>query len=704
MKIVPEAEFPGPATPHGLSPYDSWARRLMVRRPDTRLVQPVRVRLRPDRTDAAERMLDEALAGGRVFAEGRPPRDATGGYSAGKAALAASGGRRPSDPRDATRPGGDSFLLYWDDAEDSELAALVEGAAEIEARSRLLEGPLVPGELAPPPAVTPDGSTGPVVAVIDDGLGFLNQRFRSADGERTRFHAIWLQAFRDIPAPPFGPRYTHAGEMLYRPDIDAILTARGRHLDEGAVYREICSTLVAPGEHASLEFAFTHGTAVCDIAAGAFPGSGDPAETWPLIGVQLPPEAVDQTSGEQLEFWIVEAVRWILSEAARAYAGRAVVINLSFASFAGPKDGTKAIEARVAALVDDWNRVQPARAMVVYAFGNDFRSDQRAMFRLARTWQGVDWNVKPGNRESAHAELRVPDGVSPGDLSVRATAPDGSVLDLTPLAAGASWLILGPDGAVVGRFAHVPRQAVLPGVDTPAFYLFTIAPTHPDVPADHRGLAGRWQIALRKATHGKLDARIEIQRGDTPHGYPLHGLQTHLDHPDAHEWEARRMNYSLPAPSGPITRSGTHSSFVTARSMGVLRVAAAVSDSGNPGRRFHASTYSAKGAPPVAIRPDLTGLADDAPGLPGRIAAGTISGSTRTLAGTSIAAAQATRAIATDLMSVWAPFPDWAAFDAWLPYLVATFGKVPMAPDAPRVGPGVIVRPRPGGPRRLMGG
>lgn len=683
-----------------LSPYDAWARMVEGLPAPPRggtILQPALIRLREgaDR-DGLLRLTDDIHSSALRLDGCDMQRLSDWLCGQGLDPL-------PQVPADATSWSGDDpqFLAYWPVDANTAIIARHRDVFDVLELARPIMAPARAAAIALPPVAAADEDTGhPVVAVIDDGIGFLNARFRRERGDRTRFHAIWLQAFHDVPAPPFGPHYTTAGEMLYRHDIDAILTAFGARLDETAVYRAINRTLVAPGQHRSLDFSFTHGTGVTDIAAGAFPGTGDPAENWPLIGVQLPPEAVDNTPGWQLEPCIVSGVRWILAEMARAFPRRAVVINISFATFAGPKDGTKAIEARIGALLDAWNATRPARATVVYAFGNSRMDQQRAAFRLDARWQHVGWRILPDNRESAHCEMRTIDPGQIGRLGLRITPPQGGTLTLAPTPPGAGWLLHGPGGVIIGRFRHVPARAVLPGVVTPSFYLLSLAPTHPYAATTARGVPGLWRIELQAIDGAPLDARIEVQRGDTPHGYPTRGLQTRLDAETAHGWETPQQNYSLPEPQGPITRAGSHSSFVTARAIGALRVAAAMQDPTAPVHRFRPSLYSAEGAPPVATGPHLSGLADSGPGQRGTVAAGTISGSGRTLTGTSAAAAQVTRCIAVSLMADAAPLPDQAALDAYIALLVATMGLGGQAALMSRQGAGTLFSPPGGRPRR----
>ncbi|WP_372836583.1 S8 family serine peptidase, partial [Puniceibacterium confluentis] len=220
----------------------------------------------------------------------------------------------------------------------------------------------------------------PIVAIIDDGIGFLNARFRKPTGAgkyRTRFHAVWLQALETRPRGP-GPRRAHIGEIYSRKDINTWL-ARGDALEEAAVYSALNQQLYGTEEHRALEFGRSHGTHVLDLAAGADPeATGDPVHRWPLLGVQLPPEAVSDTSGMRFESYMVQAVRWVLSQSALIDKKAPVIINLSLGMLAGPKDGSSFAEYQIAREAAVWEQVTGQPVRVVWAFGNNRRSRQVA--------------------------------------------------------------------------------------------------------------------------------------------------------------------------------------------------------------------------------------------------------------------------------------------------------------------------------------
>ncbi|TAG31140.1 MAG: hypothetical protein EAZ40_00755, partial [Rhodobacterales bacterium] len=177
----------------------------------------------------------------------------------------------------------------------------------------------------------------PIAAVIDDGIGFLNARFRQSWGH-TRIKAVWLQA------PERLGEATRAdvvcGRVLEADDIDAHLVT-GR--DEAEVYRMVNRALLPVMDGALTNRRVAHGTHVLDLAAGAAPWDGDPVQAIPILAVQLPPASVRETTGRRMETYLLQGLRWILAQALRLAKGAnvpPVVVNISLGSLAGPGDRT----------------------------------------------------------------------------------------------------------------------------------------------------------------------------------------------------------------------------------------------------------------------------------------------------------------------------------------------------------------------------
>ncbi|MFQ6552491.1 hypothetical protein AAD018_009120 [Aestuariibius insulae] len=498
-----------------------------------------------------------------------------------------------------------------------------------------------------------DPTDAPTIAIIDDGIGFLNQRFcRDGDPMTTRFEGVWLQALKPIFIPNFGPVYVMAGAALSPVDINAVL-ARGPELEEDHVYRQINRALVSPGEHPSTEFPFTHGTFVGDLAGGAEPGAEDPVEEWPLLGVSLPPLAVSNTAGTQLEPSIVMAVHWCLGRAEALGGNGPLVINVSFGTMAGPRDGSKLLERIIAWDLAEWEARTKRCARIVFSFGNN-RVD-RLVGRIAPSEEkGImaDWRALPDDFAASYLEVRADDPSDVARLAVSLGAPDTGGLDAAGLPPG-FYIALSRNGKDYARIYHVGARTAFGGGQQPPYYLLALAPTM-TWSVIEPAPAGAWPVEVGITSGGPVEARLEIQRGDTPTGYRLKGRQSYLDHPDAHLWDPKVQDWSGLGPDAVITQEGTHSSFCTIElnSHQALTVGAAVPDPEvgpayrTPGLEAAPRRYSAEGAPWSVPGPTLAALGDDGRGLVGLVASGTISGSTQTMNGTSAAAGQVSRALA----------------------------------------------------------
>jgi hypothetical protein len=529
------------------------------------------------------------------------------------------------------------------------------------------------------------GASGPIVAVIDDGIGFLNARFCLSDPGNgsglpfhTRFHAVWLQSLRGRT----GAEGTLcAGRVLTRADIDTMLAA-GLRLEEAATYRALNRALLRPGAPRLSERGTSHGTHVLDLAAGAWPeDAADPVRGWPLLAVQLPPEAVDDTAGTLLEPMLVQGVRWCLHEAEAISDTAPVIINISYATFAGPKDGTKAVEAQMARAVARWRARTGREARIVLAFGNARLTRQAARMTVAPgADQDIRWQLPPDDFTASYLELRSDLPGDMGRLAVNLTLPSGAVRSIGPLAAETWAPVTDAGGRDIGRFYHVGPRVTAPGTVSPAHGVLAVAPTE-EAGCRPRAPHGGWKIGLTVQGGAPVTLRLEVQRDDTPMGYRLNGRQSYLDHPLAEGWDPETRDYGAPLPGCPITRQGTHSSFVTSSDPAILSVAAARDDTRGPSR------YAAEGAAWTVPGPDLAALADRAPEAPGLVAAGTFSGSARSLDGSSAAAARVTRALALHL-SAGPSVPGPAEIAA----LVAEFGQP--SGDVARQGAGVLTAPR----------
>jgi hypothetical protein len=581
--------------------------------------------------DHFARDIGEAVPTGRWFS-GTLQLQADAGLAAALAAVRAAQAAGDVVLTDALPEDDTPFLAAWPAA--GGLPAGLEAAVDlVHPGPRLHLAPHVPDAPAAPPA--PGADPAPVVCIIDDGIGFLNARFRRADpaapgGTRTRFHAVWLQSFT-LMAPPGPGGQARLGRVLSRGDIDALL-AQGDRLEEEAEYRRLNAALFPPGTHRSLDRWQGHGTAMADLAAGADPGRGQAEESWPMLAVQLAPEAVDDTSGQRLVPMMVQAVRWCLRMARQASSTAPVVITIAYAAFAGPKDGTSPFERTLARLADRWAEKWGREVRILLAFGNSRLKRQGARLAVTAVSQSLDWRLPPDDFTPSYLELRADPGQDIGALVLTVTPPRSPAQTVTPLPPGTHRAIRDGTGRVIGRAYHMPARPAGGGLVNRAHMVLAMAQTAEDGP---RRTAPHGAIALSFTATAPLDLRAEVQRDDTIPGFRLNGRQSVLDHPLTTDPDL--------GSAGPVTAAGTHSAFAGGAAARVIPVAALRADTGLPTR------YSAEGAPWVRPGPGLAAPGDRSGVRTGVLAAAITTGSVTAMDGTSAATALATRALARRL-------------------------------------------------------
>jgi hypothetical protein len=574
------------------------------------------------------------------------------------------------------------------------LKALVkgEGDPEIIARLKPFRGELLrlelgtaaPAEFSTEPYPADDrplADTPPrraVVAVIDDGIAFAHERFRSADRKYTRFKFFWNQD--DLATSPdvsFGREFKEdeINDLLDRHD-------HGGYVDEDALYREAGQDLAARRAK--------HGTHVMDVACGL--DADEVAGNSPyLIGVQLPKWVTHETSGELLTPLVHLAIAYILDRAddISLECGTAplpIVINLSYGTIAGPHDGTGQIEAAI----DRWiaAREPTAPLRVVLPAGNHYLARCHARFTLALASKGnyptqlLHWRVQPDDKASSIAEIYFPrsmqDG-SPPELSVRITMPDGHSSGW--IQPGGFWLWPSPNPSQV-RF-QANNYAF--GTSYRRWVKLIMSPTAQLARHPRTAPSGTWKIEIRnESTVGEVEVNAWVQRGDTPFSYPLWGRQSRFDDDKYVRFDPQGRPEEEDDLASPIRRRGTQNAMATGNYPVVI--GGFRRDDGKPSR------YS--GAGPVATRtgPDAAAIADDSVAMHGILAAGTRSGSVIALDGTSVAAPQITRLIA-EWMTAGMPSDRAAVHD--FAYNKDPGRPLPGSPEEQRLGGGRIRRPEP---------
>jgi len=517
------------------------------------------------------------------------------------------------------------------------------------------------------------------VAVIDEGIAFAHECFQGALGPRVGY--LWKQTgIVGNPVGPFGP-----GTELTAAQI---ATEMGKHpagpAGEDATYRAIGDLDYGVDGYKALARRRSHGSHVMSIAAKMSAGIG--ANQRPIIGVELPEFAVGDPVGSNLYAYIflgvvyaLDRVQFNLSSGNRM----PLVCNVSYGPHTGPHDGHHILEDAIEAIIQSsWWTSWPLE--VVLAGGNFRQSRVHAALavtpRHARTLQ---WRVQPEDRLPNFVELWVP-RADIAAVTVTVTPPLGVSLAVT--AAMLQNQQPGPNGPVFWMWLK-PWN----GLSTRQAFVIAVQPTATDPPLDSAqptAPSGVWTITVSSTVRTKIETWI--RRKANPGGRRLRGRQSYFDDPRYVRFQQNSRPQELDPgfTSSYVLRRGTLSGIATCpstRVIGAYRRWPGLPD----GPPSYASMGPPSGGPRVQPDPDMVAAGDDSTCMPGVLAAGTRSGYSVAMNGTSVSAPQ---------------FAHWLAEAmAWGPALPIPYDpklyQPPLVAGAPQaaslVGGGYFVYPQP---------
>lgn len=486
-----------------------------------------------------------------------------------------------------------------------------------------------------PTALPPTQSTsGVAVGIIDISIAFAHERFRTSAG-KTRVAAIWLQE----AATAASDNGVAFGARLDAAEIDRLITESPG--DESQIYRQTGQCDFSNYQSTPLAYRLSHGTHVLDLAAGA-----DGIDDTPVIfAVQLPRALTGETSGIAMSSHILQAFRQILLWADQVSSSLPLVINFSLGNFAGPKDGYGLVEREIARLIEERNRTGGPTVAVLPA-GNSYLGRTTAHMKLqpaghagASTY--VDWMLRPDDHTPSFVEIWLPEGTAMTDnacpVTVTVTPPGGAPASPGTMPnAGRAKVLEGGGKPIAAIFYDLaPREG---GPARPNL-LLACNPTATFEDDLGTAPAGPWRIAVANRTGAELDVRLYVERDDTPYAHYPRGRQSIFNHPAALTRHPETGSHDALGP-GPVTHLGSLSGISGAD--GAILVGAAL-----PGNDALApAPYTSSGPTETKAGPDFSVEADRSKISRGIYAAGTLSGTTLRLSGTSVAAPQATRLIA----------------------------------------------------------
>jgi len=519
-----------------------------------------------------------------------------------------------------------------------------------------------------------------LVAILDDGCAFLNERLRRPAQDAAPPRQISLLD-QDRAAPvPGEPYWTKpVFPLVYvpmpapMPPIVITLAWEGSHLN-GTAINNLRGAIAALRRNEADGYRaagylhptpdWTHGQVVLDVAVGSPDPLGplprpSPGALADFIFVQLPRATVADTSGGSLDSHALDAMFYAALQAGAVEWHAKLVTNLSYGVYGKPHDGTSLFERAVVRLLDS---PVGSRMELVLPAGNS---------HLLRTHAGgtlpanrvlppkLRWHVPADCTCESTMQIWLP---LSNNVEVNITAPDGSgPFQLLPGQAR----IWKPGAELRCAAVHAPSVAdsrgltmVFIGVSptrrlaNPAASALTILGGN-TAPSVGWAPPGVWTIELVNADahDARFDARIE-RGGSAP------GLG------DRHGDSGRRQSYFVEESRSPETPRGTLNGIATAPHARIHVVGAMQAQdeqlsrysAAGPVYRVDLSTH------PATTHPDPRGptkvtVGDRSRHTPGVRAAGCRTRAIAEVDGTSIAAAAYTRLRARELSGGAPPIP-----------------------------------------------
>jgi hypothetical protein len=513
--------------------------------------------------------------------------------------------------------------------------------------------PAPPGS-GPPVAAPPSTSAGGaaargaagqidrvVIAVIDQGIAFANSRFFTAAGA-PRIEYLWQQNVLGtaIPTPALSMPFMPGFELDRAAIQSAVASAKQAGAGEDWVYQKSGGLSFGVDGYKPLARRRTHGTHVLDLAAGGFN-----AHEHPIIAVDMPEEAVGDPAGSTLSVQAAWGLIYILDRAARLLRPNEtlpVVANLSYGPHEGPHDGTALLE-------DFMDRIWQMAAVsntpleIVLAAGNARQARTHAAFDLrAAKGKDLSWRLQPGSLSASLMEIWLPRS-SGLNVTVTLTPPVASAA-LPPISVSPASLASPSTAGANAVYSARYVPAAAPGAD---LIVLSIARTAPD-PAGAWGDAvapsGVWRVTLSSAT-AVQGLKSWIRRSDTLSGRRAKGRQSYFDDPTYTRFDrtTRPCDFDPTGAASDVKRFQTLSGIATGKKTRVI--------GGYRNSDLYPAFYSSHGTRMLGgapVGPAWLTCCDESDVLPGVHAAGTRSGSVVAMNGTSAAAPQAARWIATE--------------------------------------------------------
>jgi len=485
--------------------------------------------------------------------------------------------------------------------------------------------PLAPGHRQQAGAI--DFAT--VVGIIDDGCPFAHSNLSDWSG-RTRVRYLWDQG-ATVAASVASPAWIRPNGFPNGLETRAAtLNAYKARFAQGNVYAALGMDRITGRRR-------THGNAICHLAAGGQAPvdmtnrttAAIPDSQLPIVFVQLPLRTVADTTGGSIGYHVLDALHYIaarandLAASTDAPASCRTVINLSYGSAAGPHDGTSLVERAIADFL-----LRHDRTSLVVAAGNSNLDALHVELSVpAKRTRVVDWMVGPDNPLESYLEVWWPNGVDLDDVEVE-LACDGNDDGVV-----ATFGSMATDDAAEPRCAVVFCKKVAQGLNG-TMTLLAIRATR----GERCAQPGRWKVSIhnrgQKAVQG---VHLWVERNDLVLGQRRRQQSLLAKTPPRRDARATMTLASM-------SNIDVHEWFGTRKTTRYLVVGASrLSDGGR-------ADYSSTGPTRQAKREGTDGLAPADVGFaqPGLLVHGPFDGQWTRTAGSSAAAAVATRQLAGD--------------------------------------------------------
>lgn len=506
------------------------------------------------------------------------------------------------------------------------------------------------GDIVIGPSPTRKGRPdGVVMGIIDDGLAFAHRALRLPNGE-TRVEYFWDQNDPSMLTPGLG-----YGRERRKDSIGGVTGLRAHManatrlglVDEDQVYGRTGQMDFQRSSHKSLGRRVAHGTHVMHAACAT--DAGVPPDARPIVCVQFPSRAVEDTSGGSAARHILDGLIYILKRAEHIAVKRQsdsmpVVVNVSFGNIAGPHDGSSPLERAIDRVVGLRNAIAPTA--VVLPSGNSHLARCHARFLLSRgrgRRKLIEWRVQPDDATPSHLQIWLPSPTRGRPLprvEVRITDPLGNQSPWIP--EDSTW-VWQPGASILCAVTYLSAAAT----GHSATIRIWLAPSATVQSTRDPAPSGKWRVETRRVGPGRgFWVHAWIQRDDRPYGYPIRGRQSYFDDPRYVRFEPiTGREVDTDNPHSYVQRRWSMNAFATGREAVVI----------GGFRRSDLKMWKHSAGGPIVFPtgvlahrdgPDAVAVSEDTPAFRGQLAAGTRSGSIAAMNGTSVAAPQIAREIA----------------------------------------------------------